>query len=74
MAGWERSQKGAIGVGSGAWGSLIKLGVLGRRGEEDFFLFFRFLRLQVWHMEGVTSELQLLTYTTATAMWDLSCV
>ena len=39
-----------------------------------FFLVF--LGLQVWHMEvprlGVKSELQLPTYTTATAMPDLS--
>ena len=35
-----------------------------------------FLGLHPWHMEvprlGVTSELQLLVYTTATAMWDPS--
>ena len=32
----------------------------------------------VWHMEvpgpGVESELQLQDYTTATVMWDLSCI
>ena len=37
-----------------------------------YLFFFVFLRLYLWHMEvprlGVTSELQLLAYTTATAM------
>jgi len=41
-----------------------------------FFVFL--LGLHLLHMEvprlGVGSKLQLLTYTTATAMWDLSCV
>ena len=47
-----------------------------------FFLFlsffFVFLGLPQWHMEvsrlGVKSELHLLAYTTAAAMWDLSCI
>ena len=38
--------------------------------------FFFFFGLHPWHMEvprlGVQSELQLLTYTVVTAMWDLS--
>ena len=38
------------------------------------FLLFR----ELWHMEvprlGIKLELQLLVYTTDTAMWDLSCV
>ena len=42
-----------------------------------FFLFFS-LGLHLQHMEvprlGVESELQLLTYATATAMWDPSCI
>ena len=41
-----------------------------------FFFFFGFLGLHMWHMEdprlGVKLELQLLPYTTATAMPDLS--
>ena len=41
-------------------------------------LFFGFLGPHLWHMEvprlGVESELQLLAYTTATAMRDLSLV
>ena len=40
--------------------------------------FFSFLWLHLRHMEfprlGVKSELHLLAYTTATAMWDLSCI
>ena len=43
-----------------------------------FILFFSLLRSHQWYMEvprlGVTSELQLLAYTTATAMPDLSHV
>ena len=43
-----------------------------------FVYIFFFLGLHLWHMEvprlGVDSELQLLTYTTATAMRDLSHV
>ena len=44
-----------------------------------FFLsFFSFLGLHPWHMEiprlGVQLELQLPTYTRATATWDLSRV
>ena len=42
------------------------------------FLLFVFLGLNLQHMEaprlGVTSELQLLTCATATAMQDLSCI
>ena len=42
------------------------------------FFFFVFLGLNLWHMEiprlGIKSELQLLAYTTATAMQDLRCV
>ena len=43
------------------------------------YIFFSvFLELHPWHMEvpklGVKSELQLLVYTTATAIWDLSRV
>ena len=42
------------------------------------FLFFYFLKLYPWHMEvprlGVESELQMLAYITATAMWNLSQV
>ena len=38
------------------------------------FFFFSFLGLRPWHMEvprlGAEAELQLLTYTTATAMLD----
>ena len=41
-----------------------------------FFCFFCFSGLHSWHMEvprlGVKSELQLLAYVTATAMWDQS--
>ena len=41
-----------------------------------FFLFFS--ELHPWNMEvlrlGVESELQLLAYTTATAVWDSSCI
>ena len=43
-----------------------------------FCLYVCFLGLHLWHMEtsklGLKSELQLLAYTTATAMWDLSCI
>ena len=43
-----------------------------------FFFFFFFLGLPLQHMEfprlGVWSELQLLAYATATAMWDPSCI
>ena len=43
-----------------------------------FFFFFVFLGPHLWHMEvprlGVESELQLLTYTTAIAMPDPSCI
>ena len=43
-----------------------------------FFFFFAFACCFFWHMElprvGTESELQLLTYTIATAMLDLSCV
>ena len=43
-----------------------------------YFLFFVFLGLHLQHMEvprlGVESQLQLVVYTTATAMGDLSCV
>ena len=43
-----------------------------------FFLSFCLLELHLWHMEvlrlGVKAELQLPTYTTATAMPDLSCI
>ena len=43
-----------------------------------FFFFFCFLRLNLWHMEvlgpGVELELQLLTYPTATAVPDPSCI
>ena len=46
------------------------------------YLFYSFILVflgpHLWHMEvprlGVQSELQLPAYTTATAMWDLSCV
>ena len=42
---------------------------------EDFFFP---LGLHLWHVEvarlGVSSELQLPAYTTAIAMWDLSCI
>ena len=41
-----------------------------------FYFIFCFLGLHPWYMEvprlGVESELQLPSYTTATAMWDLS--
>ena len=41
------------------------------------FSFFIFLGSHLWHMEvprlGVKLELQLPAYTTAMAMWDLSC-
>ena len=44
----------------------------------SFLFFLVFLGLYPWHTEvprlGVTSELQLPAYTTATAKWDLSCV
>ena len=44
----------------------------------SLFLFFYFLGLHPWHMEvprlGVSLELQLLAYTTASATWDLSCI
>ena len=43
-----------------------------------FFFFSFFLRPHPWHMEiprlGVKSEPQLPAYTTATSIWDLSCV
>ena len=43
-----------------------------------FFPFFFFLGLHLWHIEvpwlGVKLELQLPTYTTATATRDLSCI
>ena len=46
--------------------------------RKSFFFLFFFLGLYLWHMEvpklGADSELQLLAYTTATAMPDLSCV
>ena len=42
------------------------------------FIYLLFLGAHLWHMEvprsGVKSELQLLAYTTATTMLDLSCV
>ena len=42
------------------------------------YIYVFFLGLHLWHMEasglGIESELQLLAYTTATAMQDLSCV
>ena len=45
--------------------------------DRDFILFF-FLGLHLWHIEvsrlGVELGLQLSHYTTATAMWDLSCI
>ena len=55
------------------------------RGIEPYILFFCFVLFWFWflglrlqHMEvprlGVKSELQLLAYTTATAIWDLSHV
>ena len=41
-----------------------------------YFLFYCFLGMHLWHMEvrrlGVQAELQLPTYTTATATWDPS--
>ena len=41
------------------------------------FLSFVYLGLYLWHMEvprlRVESDLLLLAYATATAMWDLSC-
>ena len=46
--------------------------------DKFFFFFFGFLGLHPWHMEvprlGVYLELQLLAYTTATAMPDPSHV
>ena len=46
--------------------------------SDNLFFFFCFLGPHVWHMEsprlGVESELQLPTYTTATAMQGLSRV
>ena len=46
--------------------------------KEALFFVFAFLGSHPWHMEvpkpGVESELQVPAYTTATAMWDLSCV
>ena len=48
------------------------------RDREKFYLFIFFLGLNPRHMEvprvGVQWELQLLAYTTDTAMWDLSHV
>ena len=42
------------------------------------FIYFCFLGPPPWHMEvpwlGVESELQLPAYTTATAMWNPSCI
>ena len=44
----------------------------------SFLSFFCFLGPHPWHVEvprlGVKSDLQLLAYATATAMWDPSCV
>ena len=44
----------------------------------ELFIYIFFLGLHQWHMEvprlRVESELQLPAYTTATAMWDLSCI
>lgn len=44
----------------------------------NYTYIFCFLGPHPWHMEvsrlGVQSELQLPAYTTATTMWDLSCV
>ena len=46
--------------------------------EQEFFFFFSFLGLHLWHMDvpklGVELELQLPAFTTATATWDLSCI
>ena len=46
--------------------------------KHAFFFFFWLFRDALWHMEvptlGVESELQLPSYTTATATPDLSCV
>ena len=43
-----------------------------------FYLFIYFLGLHPWPMEvprlGIKSELQLLAYATATAIWDLRCI
>ena len=43
--------------------------------SEMLFFFFWFLVLHLWHIEiprlGIETELQLLVYITATAMWDL---
>ena len=51
---------------------------LSLRKDQFFFFFFCFLGLHSQHMEvprlGVESELQLLAYATATAMWDPSLV
>ena len=59
-------------------GDRLRGGELGRRDKELLLSLFFFLRLHLRHMEvprlGVTSELQLLAYTTATAMRDLSCI
>ena len=45
---------------------------------DSFIHSFAFLGLKSWHVEvprpGVELDLQLLTYSAATAIWDLSCV
>ena len=57
-------------------GDRLRGGELGRRDKELLLSLFFFLRLHLRHMEvprlGVTSELQLLAYATATATPDLS--
>ena len=64
---------GCISPGNGSFALLliVKLCLL-------FYLILFCLGLHQWHMEvprlGVESELQLLAYTTATAMPDQSCI
>ena len=71
----ERRQPGYMLLGLNTWGSGWGWG----SGVQDPFPFFvSFLGLHLWHMEvprlGVTLELQLPAYTTATATRALSCV
>ena len=59
-----------------SWASIIV--VVGKSLSLSLSFFFLLLGPHPWHMEvprlGVELELQLLAYTTATALWDLSCI
>ena len=86
---WEQEQwlglaLGPLDLGSlktGCWAPPLEIRIQQvLDGDRKFtFLFVcLFLGLHLQHMEiprlGVESELQLLGYTIATAMWDLSCI